>query len=123
MVFGVFDGLHEGHKDFLRQALRRCERLIVVLTVPEVVQDLKGKAPKYTYDERASALAAFNAELVVVPSHARLHSWEVLRTNRPDIVFLGYDQQAIAGELEKLGVRFEFLEAHRPDKFKSSLLN
>ena len=123
MVFGVFDGLHEGHRDFLQQARAKCGKLIVVLTLPEAVRELKGREPKRSYEERANALKAFDPTLTVVQSDARLHSWEVLSAHKPDMVFLGYDQQAIATELEKMGVPFESLDAHRPETFKSSLLD
>lgn len=31
MVFGVFDGLHPGHRAFLRQARKKGDKLIVVV--------------------------------------------------------------------------------------------
>ena len=31
LVFGTFDGLHEGHKDFLRQAKQYGDHLTVVV--------------------------------------------------------------------------------------------
>jgi len=46
MVFGVFDGLHQGHKHFLQAAAKRCKQLIVVVTVPAVVSVLKKHKPR-----------------------------------------------------------------------------
>lgn len=122
LVFGVFDGLHEGHKNFLLQALKECDELIVVVTLPEIVQALKGRQPKYSYEERVTALQSFNTRLKIVPSDSLLGSWEVLKKHKPDIVFLGYDQQAIAEELKKQHIPFRFLEPHQPEKYKSSLM-
>jgi cytidyltransferase-like protein len=123
IVFGVFDGLHEGHKSFLRQAASKCDQLTVVVTVPEIVQALKNRVPKYSYADRFAAIQAFDKELKVVPSDAVLGEWSVLENLRPDMVFLGYDQQAIATELEKLGVPFTFLTSHEPERYKSSILH
>jgi cytidyltransferase-like protein len=123
MAFGVFDGLHEGHRDFLRQAMGKCDRLIVVVAPSEAVMALKGRMPKRSYDERAAALRELDPSLVIVPSDAEIGSWKVVRDHRPDVVFLGHDQQAIAGELARIGVPFEFLESHEPERFKSSILN
>ncbi len=122
MIFGVFDGLHEGHVHFLNQAAKKCDKLIVVVTLSEVVQEIKKHAPRYSYNERVAALQSYNPDLIIIPSDAEIGSWKVLE-HHPDAVFLGYDQQAIAAELEKVNVPFIFLEPHQPNVFKSSKLN
>ena len=45
MVFGVFDGLHEGHKYLLTEAAKLCDELVVVVTLDEAVATLKGHLP------------------------------------------------------------------------------
>ncbi len=49
VVFGVFDGLHEGHKKFLTDAAARCVELIVVVAHPKAVLTLKKKYPLRVY--------------------------------------------------------------------------
>jgi len=122
MVFGVFDRFHEGHRHFLAQAAARCRELIVVVTLDEVVKALKGRAPRQIWDERAEAIRSFNKEFKVVPGDTTLGAWEVITSHKPDIIFLGYDQNGIASELEKISRPFVFLAAHQPEKYKSSLL-
>ncbi len=123
MVFGVFDGLHKGHRKFLSDAAARCETLFVVVTRDEIVELLKHKTPMHAYARRAAAIRAFNPNCVILPSDPTLGGWEILKAHRPDRVFLGHDQHAIADELKKLGIPFEVLEAHHPEKYKSSILN
>lgn len=123
MVFGVFDGLHAGHRYFLTQASERCEELIVVVTLPEIVELLKKRLPHYEYEERVTEIRAFDKKLKIVPSDKTLGGWNVVKKYAPEIVFLGYDQQAIAGELKKINIPFVFLDSHLPEKHKSSLLN
>lgn len=123
LVFGVFDGLHEGHRYFLREAKKQCEELFVVVATDEVVRVIKGKLPKHSYAERAGAILAFDASLKMIPSDSELGSWNVLDAIKPDLVILGYDQREIAEELKKRGVPFLVLDSYRPDEFKSSLLN
>ena len=123
MVFGVFDGLHEGHRYFLSEAARRCERLIVVLTLPETAEKLKGRTPRYSFAERAEALLAFNPALSIVPSDSALGAWNVLEAEHPDHVFLGYDQEALAQELMRKSIPATSLPAHFPERYKSGLLN
>lgn len=123
MVFGVFDGLHAGHRYFLTQASRRCEKLIVVVTLPAIVALLKKRLPHYEYEERVAEIQSFDSELKIVPSDKTLGEWNVVKKYTPEIVFLGYDQQAIAQELTKTDTPFVFLDSHHPEKHKSSLLN
>lgn len=122
MVFGVFDGLHPGHQYFLTDAQKRCEQLIVVLTQSEMVLSMKGFSPHHSYTDREQAIKNFNPQVIVVPSDEILGSWQVLKTHQPDMVFLGHDQHGIAKELEKISIPFTYLDAHHPEKYKSSLL-
>lgn len=123
MVFGVFDGLHAGHRYFLTQASKRCEKLIVVVTLPEIVALLKKRLPHHGYEERVAEIRTFDPELKIVPSDKTLGGWNVMKKYAPEIIFLGYDQQAIARELTKTDTPFVFLDSHHPEKHKSSLLN
>jgi len=42
---GVFDLFHKGHRSFLKQAMRQCDRLIVMVNSEDSVFNLKGKYP------------------------------------------------------------------------------
>lgn len=123
MVFGVFDGLHEGHKKFLTDAAARCTELVVVVAHPEAVLTLKKKHPLRTLEDRIGEIRSFNPRLEVVTGDATLGEWRALKEHRPDMVFLGYDQERIGEALKKMNVPFTILGAHRPSEFKSSLLN
>ncbi len=123
MVFGVFDGLHSGHLHFLRESLKRCDKLFVVVTPSEVVLILKKRHPKYSFNDRIEALRAQNLEFSVVGGDLVLGTWAVIKKHKPSVVFLGHDQQGIAEALKKINIPFEFISPHYPDKFKSSILN
>lgn len=123
IVFGVFDGMHEGHKHFLSEASKLADKLTIVLTLPETAVILKGRSPRHSYEERKAAIRAFKPDAEIVPSDAKLGEWSVFKNRKPCLVILGYDQQGIAKELEKIGVYFIFIDSHYPEKYKSSLLN
>ena len=123
MVFGVFDRLHEGHRNFLTQAAALCGELIVVLAPSETVQILKKRSPHYSYEKRRSDIVEMSPNLTIVPGDTALGEWHVLEDHQPDIILLGYDQQGIARELEKFNIPFQFLEPYYPERYKSSLLN
>lgn len=128
MMFGVFDGLHEGHRHMISQALALSSHLTIVLAKDETVENLKHKTPRNSYEKRASAILKFNPKISVVEGDIILGSWTALKNQKPDVVFLGYDQQKIAAELSKLNIqnasdiKLVFLEPYKPDIYKSSLL-
>jgi len=122
MVFGVFDIFHPGHIYFLTEASTRCEHLTVVVARSEVVELLKKRVPRNLLEDRIEKIRAHNSNYNVIEGDETLGEWAVLRDNPSDIIFLGYDQQGIARELDRIGVEYEFIESHHPDKYKSSLL-
>ncbi|MES2014754.1 MAG: adenylyltransferase/cytidyltransferase family protein [Patescibacteria group bacterium] len=123
MVFGVFDGLHQGHRYFLQSAAEQCEQLIVVVAHDETVRELKNRAPKFSLEERMTALRAFPLDMIVVAGDTVQGEWGVLKKYTPSMVFLGHDQTAIAKELTKMHTPFLYIDAHHPEEFKSSLLH
>lgn len=123
MVFGVFDGLHEGHQNFLTQAQNRCTKLIVVVAHEQVVQTIKGHLPQFSFEERAQAIRSFNPRLDIVSGDQKIETWSAFKTYQPDMIFLGYDQHRLAEKLKEMNTLFVFLDSHLPDTFKSSLLN
>lgn len=123
MVFGVFDGLHQGHRHFLTQAAKQCEKLVVVVAHPTIVQTLKQREPHHALPERIASICAFNSHFEVVSGDTEIGTWSALKKYQPDSVLLGYDQERLGQELTKLGVASSFVTAHQPEIYKSSLLN
>ncbi len=126
LVFGVFDGLHKGHKHFLNDALEHCGKLVVILARSSTVVVLKGHKPRFSFMERAEALRVFDSRTSVLPGDKKPGKWKVLRDIgfNPDThtVILGYDQKDIAVELQKMSVKFITLSSFKPEKYKSSYL-
>ncbi len=122
MVFGVFDGFHPGPHYFLTEARGRCERLVVVVALSEVVERMKKRPPLYTYEERVARIEEFDNSLVVVPSDHGLGEWRVFKEHQPEMVFLGYDQVALGQALVDIAMPHTYIGSHYPEKFKSGLL-
>lgn len=133
MAFGVFDGLHPGHEYFLTEAAKQCDELIVVVTLDDVVLHFKNRLPRFGLAERMEKIKKFgegfannlNTKITVVSgdSVGEMGQWNVLKTHKPDVVFIGYDQDGISEEMVKLGVPTMTIEAHYPEKYKSSIIN
>lgn len=101
MVFGVFDGLHDGHQFFLREAKKQGSYLIAVVTPDHIVQEIKGRIPKENLEKRISSIKKENLADKVAIGDSVLRSWQVLESYRPDLIVLGYDQTDLKKSLEE----------------------
>lgn len=127
LVFGTFDHLHPGHRDFFRQAAR-LGRLYVAIARDRNVQKIKNRVSNQGERSRL-------ASVVRDPSVYRArfgHQTDFLKPVidiQPDIIALGYDQETftparLKAELGKRGLspRIVRLKPFCPHKFKSSIL-
>lgn len=128
LVFGTFDGLHDGHRYFLREARTLGDKLAAAVAHDNVVQSLKGKPPRKPLPERLAGLRASGLVDEAVAGDTTLGSWNVVKRFKPDIIALGYDQTGLEQELrayikkENLPIRLVKIPVHKPEKHHTSLL-
>jgi FAD synthetase len=127
MCFGTFDGLHQGHEDYFRQAREQGDHLVVVVARDATVVDVKGDLPGMNEEERLQAV--MNHLMVDEAVLGNLDDkYRVIEDFQPDIICLGYDQETFTDtldiELTRRGLAANVFrcEAFFPDTFKSSLL-
>ncbi len=129
LVFGTFDGVHEGHRNMLAQAKELGDYLIVAVAPDNVVSEIKGKVCVNRSAQRIQAVRDERIADEVVLGDKLLSNWSVLKKYKPDIIALGYDQEELKAAL---GAHFEnsekkpklvMLKAFKPEKYKSSILN
>lgn len=130
MVFGVFDGLHPGHRAFLQQAKSYGHKLIVVVARDSAVRKLKHKNPRQNERQRVKYVRRVNGVSQATFGDDAEGSYGVIRRFRPDVICLGYDQQRLEKDLRMRmrrrlipGIRIIHLKPHHPDKFKSSKIS
>ena len=128
IVFGVFDLLHDGHREFLHQAGEH-GKIIAIVARDEVVQLFKQKKPAQNENMRLANIAAL-PEI----SHAELGDLELgvysaIKNHQPSAICLGYDQHALADDLAARmqsgglpQIPLIHLIAHEPERLHSSLL-
>jgi len=120
---GTFDHLHPGHLSFLRQAAALGDRLYVVVARDANVVALKGRPPDHDEGERRRRVAELGIATEVRLGHPGRDLLRVVAEIEPDVIALGYDQQAPAGLREACpGCRIVRLAPHHPERYKSSLL-
>lgn len=131
MVFGTFDGLHEGHLDLFRQArtLGHEPYLIASVARDQVVARVKGRTPRHAESERLAAVCA--CSLVDEGVLGDVDGYiEHIKAAAPEMVALGYDQEGeYVAHLEAdlaaagIGATVVRLLAYKPEIFKSSKLH
>ncbi len=132
MVFGTFDGLHAGHLHFFKQArklvgLKKEPFLVISIARDKNVKKIKGKIPDL--NEKQRKLLVEQNKLVdrVVFAGVHEHLPHILK-EKPNIIALGYDQEAYVKNLRKdlaekgLLVKIVRLKSYKPHKYKNHLI-
>ena len=129
LVFGTFDGIHDGHRSLFSAAKEHGDYLIAILARDTTVEQTKGRKPLKNEKERQQDLLA---EELIDEMHLGAeggNKHDIIRIVAPDVIVLGYDQEHFTETLEDslrhygLGTKIVRAEAHEPEKFKSSLIN
>ncbi len=129
MIFGTFDGLHEGHANFFKQArnLHQNAYLIVSIARDRNVFRVKGKYP--VKNEKVRMLLVKKCKLAdkVVLGNLNNHLPHIIM-ERPDIIALGYDQKEYVKNLKKdlknkgISVKVVRLKPYKEKVYKNHLL-
>lgn len=128
LVFGTFDGLHEGHRFFLREARRLGNRLIASVATDEVVIEIKKRSPAHPLNERLEQLKASGLVDEAAAGDITLGNWSAVKKWKPDIVAVGYDQSRLEETLrehiekEELPISIVKIDAHEPARLHSRFL-
>src|SRR5437762_372631 len=95
MVFGTFDIIHPGHRNFFAQAraLAADPYLIVSVARDKNAARIKGRVPRYTESQRAARLKKISKIDKVILGGIDDHLPHILK-QKPDIIALGHDQKA-----------------------------
>jgi FAD synthetase len=120
LIFGTFDHLHPGHRFVIDSAALR-GRVFIVVARDANVQKIKGKQARQSMEERMAAIQNSYPQAHVIAGHAE-DFLEPVRTVKPDLILLGYDQKLPPGVKEvDLPCHIERLPAFEPKLYKSSL--
>ncbi|HAQ03156.1 TPA: FAD synthase [Candidatus Nomurabacteria bacterium] len=130
LIFGVFDGVHDGHLSFINEAKEQGGHLIAIVARDSMVEKLKGKKPMNNEVERIRNLLEIHEVDRVLLGDLDIGTYNILKEVAPDVVFLGYDQEALYENLNEFIKRgtlgdIKILKGkpHKPDTHHSSILN
>ena len=126
MVFGVFDGIHPGHENFLCQAKKLGDQLVVAVARDNVVEKLKGHLPISDEETRIAAIRLRSCVDQAVFGDITIGSFESVYQVKPDIIAFGYDQDQLASKLQdwiietRAKIKTVNLKSYKPEEYKSS---
>jgi len=86
---GVFDLFHVGHVQLLRRAKSLCDKLIVGVTVDELVL-YKGKKSVIPFEERLSVVESCQFTDIAIPQKS-INKVEAVKKLKADYLFVGDD--------------------------------
>lgn len=127
-VFGIFDGVHDGHRDFFRQARKHGDELVVIVGRDVASKILKNKTPSHSEKERLELVARESGVDKAVLGDKKQSSYKVLRELNPSVICLGYDQEKLQEDIHQwlkkhnLKIPMFYLKPYRQDVFHTSLL-
>lgn len=129
VTFGTFDIFHPGHISYLKQAKKLGDFLLVVVARDANTHKAKGRLPENSEKNRLKEIRkAKIADKVILGSKTR-NFYRTLRTNKINLIALGYDQKPTISQLKKTlrrhrlsQVEIKRLKPYNPDKYKSSKL-
>ena len=140
VVFGIFDGIHDGHRSLFRQALRLGSKhlahgepkedieLVVIVGRDLSALKLKGKTPKNSEQTRLNLVSKEPDVDKVVLGDKKQGTYAVLQKLDPDIVCFGYDQSELEQDFkawakkQQLNISVVRLKPFYPKKYHSSIL-
>ncbi len=128
MVFGTFDLIHPGHVFFLNTAKKLGDKLTVLVSNDNNVKKIKGKKPVNNQKTRAFMISSLKPVDEVILGKNTTDFFKIIKTTKPNIIALGYDQKINEKELKEKIKKFNLktkilrLKPFNEKKFKSSLL-
>ena len=129
-IFGVFDGIHEGHRVFISDAKTKGDKLVAVVARDSVVEKMKGKLPLRNEVDRIKNLLEVPEIDQVFLGDLDEGTYNILKEIKPDVIYLGYDQQGLFDSIMDAmengalpEIELIYGKPHKGDTMHSSIIN
>ncbi len=130
MIFGTFDGVHDGHLNMFKQARRLSKNPFLIVSIARDinVMRIKNKLPYNNEKKRQALVKKTKLTDKVVLGSLNNYLAHIIK-ERPDYIALGYDQihytENLKKDLKSLGLtpKIRRLKPYKETIYKNSLLN
>lgn len=112
---GTFDILHRGHKEFLKDAKKQGDYLIVNVISDKLVYENKKRFPKNNQKTRVINLKKLGlADKIIAVSDNSKRNIELIKKINPEVIVLGYDQKSgFLEELKRYGLKTRYYKSKK----------
>ena len=129
MLFGTFDGLHQGHLNLFKQARRIEKKSFLIASIARDINVFKIKGHKPLFNQKDRLNLVKKCELVdkVILAGKTNYLSHILK-EKPNIIALGYDQKAYVKNLKEdikrnnLDIKIIRLKPYKEYIYKTHLL-
>lgn len=101
MIFGIFDGIHKGHRDFFRAAKEYGDYLIAVVAQDHIVEHIYGKLPKVNFADRFAHLEREDEVNQILIGEPTPSIADLVKRYIPDAIVLSTLQELLHEDLER----------------------
>lgn len=128
LVFGIFDGVHPGHENFLRQAKKYGDTLVVAIGRASASRKIKCKTPKHSLRERIRQVQSVPDVTRAIAGDIKQGGYKVILREKPDIICLGYDQSELLKNLQiwikvkALGIKIKVMNPYKPETHHTEII-
>ena len=127
LASGVFDLLHLGHVKFLEEAKKeggKNAELVVIVARDSTVEDTKDRKPIMPENQRCALVESLKIVDTAILGSKNLDLDNVIKTVKPDIITLGYDQTEMESRVKEYVKNHKLnIKVVRVGKFEADELN
>lgn len=127
LASGVFDLLHLGHVKFLEEAKKaggKNAELVVIVARDSTVEDTKERKPIMPENQRRALVESLKIVNMAILGSKNLDLDNVIKTVKPDIIALGYDQAEIESRVKDYVKNYKLnIKVVRVGKFEADELD
>jgi len=127
LASGVFDLLHLGHVKFLEEAKKvggKNAELVVIVARDSTVEDTKDRKPIMPENQRRTLVESLKIVDMAILGSKNLDLDNVIKTVKPDIIALGYDQAKMESRVKDYVKNHKLnIKVVRVGKFEADELN
>jgi FAD synthetase len=129
LLFGSFDGIHQGHENLVSQAEDLGDEVTIALASSQFIEKTKKSKPVFNEKQRKEFLENHFPNIKISTCDEEINSWNILKKINPDIILVGYDQDDMEESLKKfitknsLNIEVKKAESFKPEFYKSSIIN
>jgi cytidyltransferase-like protein len=129
LIFGTFDGFHDGHRAYIEEASKLASQVTAVVTPDKVIQELKQYIPRHDLATRIEFIEKEYPSIKVIVGDTEINTWRILEDVAPDAILLGYDQDTLQESLQNARyiqthhIPIIRAQAHKPHTHHNTLLH